>query len=121
MPWTRSISRGPAPGWPVHGSTVDSFHGLWQGLARAWPSGRSGPRRLAARVETGRARHGATGGPLTRARMTVRRRRDVCGEWQRSEFDAGVEESLKAGGGGAGVTGGPWGFIYGAGGAPERR
>jgi hypothetical protein len=24
MAWTRSMARGPAPGWAVHGSTVDS-------------------------------------------------------------------------------------------------
>jgi hypothetical protein len=75
MPCTRSMARGPATGWPVHGSTVDSPRGRRQELTGAWPSGRSGPRRLTASVETGRARHGATGGPLTRARMTVRRRR----------------------------------------------
>jgi hypothetical protein len=75
MPWTRSMARGPAPGWPVHGSTVDSPRGRRQELTGAWLSGRSGPQTLAARVETGRARHGATGGPLTRARLMVRRRR----------------------------------------------
>jgi hypothetical protein len=69
------MARGPAPGWPVHGSTVDSPRGRRQELAGAWPSGRSEPRRLAARVEMGRARRSATGGPLTQAQMTVRRRR----------------------------------------------
>jgi hypothetical protein len=44
------------------------------GLVGARPSGRSGPRWLAARVAMGRARHGATGGPLTGARATARRR-----------------------------------------------
>jgi hypothetical protein len=73
------MAHGPAPGWPVHGSTVDSPRGRRQELAGAWPSGRSGPRRLAARVETGRARRSATGGPLTRARMTMRRRRTDSG------------------------------------------
>jgi hypothetical protein len=71
MPWTRSMARGSAPGWPVHGSTVDFPRGRRQGITGAWPSGRSGPRRLSARVETGRARRGVTGGPLTQARMTV--------------------------------------------------
>jgi hypothetical protein len=75
MPWTRSMARGPVPGWPIHGSTVDSTRGRRQELAGAWPSGRSGTRRLTARVETGRARRGVTGRPLTRARITVRRRR----------------------------------------------
>jgi hypothetical protein len=69
------MARGPAPAWPVHGSTVNSPRGRRQELAGAWLSSRSGPRRLVARVETGQARRGATGGPLTRARMTVRRRR----------------------------------------------
>jgi hypothetical protein len=45
------------------------------GLVGAWPSGRSGPQRLAARVVMGRARRGATGGPLTIAQATARRRR----------------------------------------------
>jgi hypothetical protein len=73
---------------------MDSVHGSWTSagvagprvhrglppwltarLAGAWPSGRSGPRRLTARVEMGRARRDATGRLLTRARMTVRRRR----------------------------------------------
>jgi hypothetical protein len=41
--------------------------GRWQGLTGARPSSRSGPRWLTARVATGRARHGVTGGPLTKA------------------------------------------------------
>jgi hypothetical protein len=64
--WTSAGVAGP-PWTPPRGR--------WQELAGAWPSGRSGPRRLAVRVETGRARRGVTGRPLTRARMMVRRRR----------------------------------------------
>jgi hypothetical protein len=56
------------------------FHrGLHSGrrprLVRARPSGRSGPRWLAARVATGRVRRGASGEPLTGARAMTRRRR----------------------------------------------
>jgi hypothetical protein len=47
--------------------------GQQPGLVGARPSGRSWPRRLAARVATGRARRGAIGGPLTEARATARR------------------------------------------------
>jgi hypothetical protein len=49
--------------------------GRWLGLVGARPSGRSGPQRLAARVAMGRARCSVTGGPLTGARATARRRR----------------------------------------------
>jgi hypothetical protein len=49
--------------------------GRWPGLVRARPSGRFGPRQLAARVATGRKRRDATGGLLTGARATARRRR----------------------------------------------
>jgi hypothetical protein len=49
--------------------------GRWLGLIGARPSGRSGPQCLAARVATGMARRGTTGGPLTGAQATVRRRR----------------------------------------------
>jgi hypothetical protein len=49
--------------------------GRWPGLVGARPGGRSEPRRLAARVAMGRARCGATGGPLTGAQVTTRRRR----------------------------------------------
>jgi hypothetical protein len=96
MPWTRSMARGPVPGWPVHGSTMDSPRGRRQELAGAWPSGRSGPRRLAARVETGRARRGATGRPLTRARMTVRRRRtdDGASAVGRARRGSGGEQEI---------------------------
>jgi hypothetical protein len=65
-PWLvdqRRGGRSTGPPWPT------------ARLAGAWPSGRSGPRRLAARVETGRVQRGATGRLLTRARTTVRRRR----------------------------------------------
>jgi hypothetical protein len=50
-------------------------NGRLPGLIGAWPSGRSGPWRLAARVAKGRARRGTTGGPLTGARATARRQR----------------------------------------------
>jgi hypothetical protein len=63
-----------------------------QELAGAWPSGRSGPRRLTARVETGRAQCGMTGRPLTRARMTVRR--------QRTDNGASAAERARRGSGG---------------------
>jgi hypothetical protein len=43
------MAHGPAPGWLVHGSTMDSTVAARQGLAGAQPSGRSGPRRLAVR------------------------------------------------------------------------
>jgi hypothetical protein len=70
-PWTKSDHAGVA-GPRFH----RGLHGgRWPGLVGARPSGRSGPRRLAARVVTGRARLGATGGPLTGARATARRRR----------------------------------------------
>jgi hypothetical protein len=72
----------------------------------------------------GQARRGVTGGPLTQARMTVRRRRTNGGEWQRSEFDAGVEESkseLESEGRRCGSDQGSLGFYIWAGGAPERR
>jgi hypothetical protein len=70
----------------VHGSwTSAGVAGLWvhrgllpwpmARLVGAWPSGRSGPRSLAARVETERAQCDATGRPLTRAQTTVRRQR----------------------------------------------
>jgi hypothetical protein len=92
MPWTRSMARGPGPGWPVHGSTVDSPRGQRQGLAGVWPSGHSGPQRLTARVETERAQRGATGRPLTRAWTTVRR-------W-RTDDGASIVERVRRGSGG---------------------
>jgi hypothetical protein len=92
MPWTRSMARGPAPGWPVHGSTVDSPPWPMARLVGGWPSGRSGPQWLAARVEMGRARRGATGGPLTRARMTVWRRRTDDGASVPNGYGAGAIE-----------------------------
>jgi hypothetical protein len=90
------MARGPAPGWPVHGSTVDSPRGRRPLRAtEARPEGGDGTgttrrdretthpspddgeevaRRLAARVETERAQRGVTEGQLTRARTMVRRR-----------------------------------------------
>jgi hypothetical protein len=53
--------------------------GRQQGLTGARPNGRSGPRQLAASVEMGRARHGATRGPFTGARTMVRRWHTAAG------------------------------------------
>jgi hypothetical protein len=71
---------------------MDSPHGRRQGLTGAWPSGRSGPQRLAARVETEQAQRGATGRPLTRARTTVRR-------WRTDDGASAVERVRRGSGG----------------------
>jgi hypothetical protein len=112
MPWTRSLARGPASGWPVHGSTVHYPRGRQQGLTEARPSDRSGPRWLAARVETGRARRGATGGLLTGARMMARRRRTDGGTLVPSGQDVGAIEESRRRGEGLRCSTGVWGSFY---------
>jgi hypothetical protein len=64
-------------------------------LTEAQSSGRSESRRLAVRVATRRGRGGATGGPLTRAWMAVRRRRDGGGISAWNGDDMGVVESRR--------------------------
>jgi hypothetical protein len=72
--------------------------GRWPGLVRSRPSGHSGPRRHAARVATGRARRSATGGPLTGARATTRRRRTSDDASAPSGHGAGmIEEGWRRG------------------------
>jgi hypothetical protein len=74
MPWTQSMARGPVPGWPVHGSTVDS---RWRGQRarrrahRSLASGLCGARKLAGGGATTRGEHGEPGGWLTEARAAV--------------------------------------------------
>jgi hypothetical protein len=102
-------------GWPVHGSTVDTPRGRRQGLAGAWPSGRSRPRRLAVRVETGWAQRGATGGPLTRARMMVRRRRTDGGALVPNGYGVGAVEEGRRKGEGVRCSTEVWGSFYRAG------
>jgi hypothetical protein len=106
------MARGPTSGWPVHGSTMDSPRGRWQGLAGARPSGGSGSRWLAARVETERARRGATGGLLTGARITARRRRTDGGASVPSGHGAGVIEEGRRRGEGVRCSTGVWGSFY---------
>jgi hypothetical protein len=72
--------------------------GQWPGLVGARPSGRSGPQWHAARVATGRARCGVTGGPLTEAQATVRRRRTGNEVSAPSSHGAGtIEEGRRRG------------------------
>jgi hypothetical protein len=72
--------------------------GRWPELVGARPSGRSGPRRLATRVAMGRARRGVTGGPLTGARATARRRRTDDEASAPSSHGAGmIEEGRRRG------------------------
>jgi hypothetical protein len=112
MPWTQSMAHGPALGWPVHRSTMDYPRGRWQGLTGAHPSGRSGPRWLATRVETGRARRGATGGLLIGARLTARRRRTDSGASVPSGHGAGAIEEGRRRGEGVRCFTGVWGSFY---------
>jgi hypothetical protein len=64
------------------------------------------------RVETGRARRGATGGPLTRAWMTVRRRRTDGGASVPNGYDAGVIEEGRRKGEGVRCSTEVWGSFY---------
>jgi hypothetical protein len=114
--WTRAGVAGPRvqrglPPWPT------------ARLAGAWPSGHSGPRRLAARVETERAQRGVTGRPLTRARTMVRRWRTDDGASAVERVCAGAKESkgeLESEGRMCGSGRGSLGVYIGARGAPER-
>jgi hypothetical protein len=112
MPWTQSMAHGPALGWPVHGSTMDYPRGRRQGLTRARPSGCSGPRWLATRVETGQARCGATEGLLTGAQLTARRRRTNSGASVPSGHGAGAIEEGRRRGEGVRCFTGVWGSFY---------
>jgi hypothetical protein len=72
--------------------------GRQPGRVGARPSSHSGPRRLAARVPTGRARRGVTGGPLTESRVMARRRRTGDEALAPSGHDAGtIEEGRRRG------------------------
>jgi hypothetical protein len=72
--------------------------GRWPGLVEAQPSSRSGQRRLAARVATGRARRGVTGGPLNGARASATRRRTGDEALAPSDHGAGtIEEGRRRG------------------------
>jgi hypothetical protein len=72
--------------------------GRRSGIVGARPSDRSGPRRLATRVVTGRVRRGASGGPLTEARATARRRRTGDEALAPSGHGAGtIEEGRRQG------------------------
>jgi hypothetical protein len=68
------MARGPAPGWPVHGSTVDS---QWRGQRalrcahRSLASGRSGAPKLAGGGATERGERREPSGRLTEARAAV--------------------------------------------------
>jgi hypothetical protein len=79
MSWTRSMARGPASGWPVHGSTVDS---RWCGQRARWRAHRSlasglcGARKLADGGATARGERGEPGGRLIKARAAVWRSGD---------------------------------------------
>jgi hypothetical protein len=101
--------------------------GRRQGLTRARPSGRSRPRRLAARVPMGRVRHGVTGGPLTGARTTVSKWRTGGGASAPSGHGAGTIEEGRRQGEGVRCSTGVWEPFYrvgsqaGAGGSSGRR
>jgi hypothetical protein len=81
----------------AHGQRAVLVHGgprigprRW--LNRARPSGCSGPRRLAARVTTGRGQRGATGAPLNGAWTVVRRWHTRGGASAPSDNGMGVRE-----------------------------
>jgi hypothetical protein len=67
------------------------------------------------RVETVQARRGATGGPLTRARMTVRRRRTDGGASVPNGYGAGAIEEGRRKGEGVRCSTEVWGYFYRAG------
>jgi hypothetical protein len=114
MPWTWSMASGLASGWPVHESTMDSPRGQRQRLTGAQPSDRSGPWWLAARVETGRARRGVTGGILTGARMMARRQHTDGGASVPSGHDAGAIEEGRRRGEGMRCSTRVWGSFIGS-------
>jgi hypothetical protein len=74
MPWTRSMARGPAPGWPVHGSTVDSRWCRQRARRRghrSLASGLCGAQKLTGGGATERGERGKPGGWLTEAWAAV--------------------------------------------------
>jgi hypothetical protein len=79
MPWTRSMARAPAPGWPVHGTTVDSRwrgHRARQRAHRSLASSLCGAQKLAGGGATARGEHGEPSGWLTEAWAAVWRPSD---------------------------------------------
>jgi hypothetical protein len=86
--------------------------GRRHGLAGARPSGRCGPRRLVARVATGRARCGMTRGPLTRARTMVRRWRTGSGASATSGHGVSMIEEGRRRGEGVRCSTGVWVPFY---------
>jgi hypothetical protein len=66
-------------------------------------------------METGRARRSATGGPLTRARMTVRRRHTDGGDSVPNGYGAGAIEEGRRKGEGVRCSTEVWGSFYRAG------
>jgi hypothetical protein len=63
-------------------------------------------------VETGRARRDGTGGPLTRAQMTVRRRRTDGGASVLNGYGAGAIEEGRRKGEGVRCSTEVWGSFY---------
>jgi hypothetical protein len=98
---------------------MDSVHGSWTSSGVAGPRVHCGlpplPQRLAARVETGQARHGATEGPLTRARMTVKRRRTDGGASVPNGYSASAIEEGRRKCEGVRCSTEVWGSFYRAG------
>jgi hypothetical protein len=71
-------------------------------------------------VETGRAQRGMTGGPLTRARMTVRRQRTDGGASDPNGYGPGAIEEGRRKGEGVRCSTEVWGSFYRAGAAGNR-